>query len=182
MTDNPEKPDKPDCVPEGAIHLGTFNLAGKEPGTYTAGVFKLYGDPEKDLLGSADSFRQAADRCLNGCKVEPGVEMLTVPAAVCAAFAVELYLKYIHLAETGKRPPKGHKLVALFCACSAEVQEALRKARPDLASVLARNDEHFVAARYHHETGQFSFRQQELLQLAESFSEFIRNRYRDRIA
>ena len=146
-----------------------------------AGVFKLYGDSERDLFASADSFRKAARRCLNDCRVEAGVEMFTVPGTVCAAFAAELYLKYIRLVETGK-PPKGHRLAALFNECTDEVKNALRELQPDIASVLERNDEHFVAARYHHEAPEFSFRQQEVLQLAETIAKFALHRYGDRIA
>lgn len=168
--------------PETIIHLGTVNLGGKGPGSYVAGVVKLRNEPKEDLLASAESFRKAADRCLNGSKIEPGIEMLTVPGAVCAAFATELYLKYVHLVETGNSPPRGHKLSQLFAGLNSEIQGTLSKLKPDIADVLKRNDEQFTEARYHHEIEQFSFRETELLQLAECFSKFVRERYNEGIA
>ena len=170
-----DTPNRPEGLPPGAIHLGTFTATGE--GQFVSGVAKLWNDPESDLLETAESFLKAADRCLTGCKVEPGVEMLTVPGAVCAALACELYLKFIHLKESGKHP-HGHDLVALFTSLDQSVRAVLVERRADIEEVLCRNRSHFVDARYHHELAQFSFRQQELLQLAESLSRFVQDRYK----
>lgn len=173
MTDAPKPPDGPT---PGFIHLGTFNFAGKGPGTFSGGVVKLWNEPEKDLLQNADGFLKAADRCLNGSKVEPGIEMLTVPGTVCAALACELYLKYCHFKESGKFQ-RGHDLLDLFNGLSEAVRVHLRTSRPDLEEVLGRNRSHFEEARYHHEAGQMSFRQQELLQLGEQLAACIKQKY-----
>jgi len=131
-----DKPSLPDGSEPGLIHLGTFTASGS--GKFVAGVAKLWSGPEVDLLDAADSFCKAADRCLASCKVETGVEMLTVPGAVCAAFACELYLKYIHLKESG-RHPRGHDLHGLFTRLSESVRAALVECRADVEEVLHRN-------------------------------------------
>ncbi len=177
MTDN----NKEQNGPRKIIHLGSFDFAGKGAGTYSGGVVKLYGKPEEDLLASAESFLKAADRCLSSCKVEAGIEMLTVPGTVCASFSCELFLKYILLKENGEAAT-GHKLLDLFQKCSAEVQAILIRRRSDILEILERNNSHFVDARYHHENNGFSFRQQELLQTAEIFSKFVRERYSEKDA
>jgi HEPN domain-containing protein len=165
----------PEGLPPGAIHLGTFTAVG--PGQFGSGVLKLSNDLEDDLLNTANSFRMAADRCLTSCKVMPGVEMLTVPGAVCAALASELYPKLIHLKESG-HSPHGHDLVELFTSLGESTRAALAEIRSDIEEVLERNRSHFTDARYHHEVAQFSFRQQELLQLAESLSAWVQARYK----
>ena len=170
MSDDSEKLSD---QPANIIHLGTFKVGGKGPGSYVGGVAKLRADPERDLLSAADSFLTAADRCLNSCKHEDGVEMLTVPGAVCASLSCELFLKYVVLKESGSHT-KGHKLDELFLECSDEAQTALVDRRADIREVFERNSAQFVGARYHHESEQFSFRQQELLQAAELLSAFVR--------
>jgi HEPN domain-containing protein len=177
MTDNNKYQNEPQKI----IHLGSFDFAGKGPGTYSGGVVKLYGKPEEDLLDSAESFLRAADRCLNSCKVEAGVEMLTVPGTVCASFSCELFLKYILLRENSEATT-GHKLLDLFQKCSTGVQTSLRERKPDILEILERNNSHFVEARYHYENNGFSFRQQELLQTAEILSRFVRENYLDKDA
>ena len=42
------------------INLGSFDFAGKGPGTYSGGVVKLYAKPKEDLLDSAESFLSIA--------------------------------------------------------------------------------------------------------------------------
>ena len=168
-------------LPPGTIHVGTVNLSGKRPGTFASGVVKLWNDPVRDLFHNALSFRKAAARCLNDSKVEPGIEMLTVPGAVCAALACELFLKFIHLVESGAHPT-GHDLFGLFNGLSQPIRTSLVDQRPDIEDVLQRNRSHFLEARYHHEVEQFSFRQQELLQLADSLSACVQDRYRDKLA
>lgn len=157
----------PEGLPPGAIPLGTFTAVG--PGRFVSRVVKLSNDPEAGLLDTANSFRMVADRCLTSCKFMSGVEMLTVPGAVCAALACELYLKFIHLKESG-HSPHGHDLVELFTSLDESARVALAGLRPEIEEVFERNRSHFTGARYHHEAVQFSFRQQELLQLAESLS------------
>lgn len=169
-----DAPKPPKVIPADAVHLGTLSVSG--PGQYVGGVLKLWNDPEEDLLSTAHSFRDAADRCLTGGKVVPGVSMLTVPGAVCAALACELYLKFIHLKETGKLV-RGHDLLELFTTLDESLRTELVKVRSDIDEVLERNRSHFMDARYHHEVAQFSFRQQELLQLAEVIGHWVRGRY-----
>jgi HEPN domain-containing protein len=156
------------------LHLGTITIKG--PGTYCGGVIKLRANPKKDLLDSAISFFKAADRCLNGCKEEEGIEMLTVPGSVCATFSCELFLKYILLVETGEEL-KGHNLADLFKKCSKEIQSALMERNKSILTILERNNTQFVEARYHHEKEVFSFCQTELLQTAELLSRFVAERY-----
>ena len=155
-------------------HFGTFNIAG--PGTYCGGVIKLRANPKRDLLDSATSFLKAADRCLNGSKVEEGIEMLTVPGAVCASFSCELFLKYILLVENGEEV-RGHNLADLFKKCSKEIQTALIQRNTSILTIFERNNTQFVEARYHHEKETISFCQQELLQAAELLSKYVAERY-----
>jgi HEPN domain-containing protein len=157
----------------GAIHLGTMRVGHKGPGTYLGGVVKLQANRESDLLASAVSFLKAADRCLNGGKIEPGVELLLEPGTVCAALSCELFLKYVVLRERGETPI-GHDLSLLFRQCSLESRTALSEHTPQIAEILDRDSNHFVDGRYHHEQDQFSFRQAELLQAAEALSGFVR--------
>jgi len=175
MTDPTQSP-LPFEIPPGGIPLGTFNFAGKGPGTYLGGVVKIIGKPDADLLDAANSFLKAADRCLNGNRVEQGVELLIVPGAVCAAFSCELFLKYIVMRETGQAPRR-HALDDLFQKCSAQSRDELARECPDILQMLQRNSEQFVEARYHHEEALFSFRQQEMLQIAEMLSRFVRSKF-----
>lgn len=156
-------------------NFGSFDFAGKGPGTYSSGVVKLRANPIEDLINSANSFLKAADRCLNGFRIEEGVEMLTVPGTLCASFSCELFLKYILLAETGEEV-RGHKLVDLFKKCSEEIQSDLAS----IKTILERNNGLFVEARYHHEKERkdiFSFCQPELLQAADLLSKYVADRY-----
>ncbi|MDR4507193.1 MAG: HEPN domain-containing protein [Candidatus Brocadiaceae bacterium] len=131
---------------------------------------------KEDLLDSATSFLKAADRCLSGCKAEEGIEMLTVPGAVCASFSCELFLKYILLVENGEEV-RGHNLADLFKKCSKEIQTELIERNTSILAILERNNTQFVEARYHHEKDLISFCQQELLQAAELLSKYVAERY-----
>ena len=88
-----------------------------------------------NLRRAASLLTTSADRCLNGCIDENGVEMLTTPGAVCAALSSELFLKYIVLKETGNSP-KGHQLDKLFAQCRKDTQDALLERRCDILEVL----------------------------------------------
>jgi len=171
MGNDKTNPDK-----KSVIHLGTFDFSGKGPGTYAGGTFKLFSNQKEDLLESAKSFLAAADRCLNSNKVENGIEILVVPGTVCAAFACELFLKYILFIENGEIV-RGHQLDALFRKCSKEIQSDLIKARTDILEILKRDNEQFIEARYHHESNVASFREQEVLQVAELLSRFVGTRF-----
>jgi HEPN domain-containing protein len=157
-------------------HFGTFDFAGKGPGSYSSGAVKLRANTKEDLINSANSFLKAADRCLNGSKIEEGVEMLTVPGTVCASLSCELFLKYILLAETGKLF-QFHELVDLFNNCSEEIQSDLIERNASILTIIERNNVQFVKARYHHEKDIFSFCQPELLQTAELLSKYVSERY-----
>lgn len=163
------------------FHLGSFDFSGKGPGTYSGGVIKLHANPRKDLLDSAESFLKAADRCLNGGKVEDDMEMLTVPGTVCASFSCELFLKYIILVENGE-DARGHGIADLLKKCSKETQSALTERRKDIFEILERNNKQFIDSRYHYEQDCISFRQQELLQTAELLSKFVKERYSEETA
>ncbi|MGE3403893.1 MAG: hypothetical protein AB7K63_14965 [Vicinamibacterales bacterium] len=160
----------------GAIHLGTVRVGHKGPGTYLGGVVKREGDLDADLPASAVSFLKAADRCLNGGKLESGIELLLVPGTVCAAFSCELFLKYIVFRETGE-VPQGHQLVSLFHQCSVGSRTELSNHTVNIEAVLERDSRHFVDGRYHHERDLFSFREMELLQAAEALFEFVQQRF-----
>jgi hypothetical protein len=60
---------------------------------------------------------------------------------------------------------------------NTEVQKALISLRTDILEIFERNNKKFVEARYHHEADSISFRQQELLQMAQLLSRFIANNY-----
>jgi hypothetical protein len=158
------------------IHLGMARAGHKGPGAYIGGVFKLRGDLDTDLRAAALDFVKAADRCLNGGKDEPGIEHLTVPGMVCAAFACELLLKFVLLRETGSHP-RGHRLEQLFGQCSEEFRAEMERRMPGFSDLVVRNSTQFVDGRYHFEQPQFSFRQAELLLAAESLSECVATRF-----
>lgn len=71
-----------------------------------------------------------------------------------------------------------HQKVELFTRLDESTRAAVAELRSDIEDVLQRNRSHFMGARYHHEVAQFSFRQQELLQLAESLSAWVQARYK----
>ena len=156
--------------------FGAIDLTGKGSGVYSCGVVKLSANPEKDLLDTATSFLKAADRCLNGCMVDNGVEMLTVPGTVCASLSCELFLKYILLIETGKKVHV-HPLVDLFKKCSEKVKSDLIERNASFLTILERNNRSFEKSRYHHERNTFSFCQTELLQTAELLFDYIKERF-----
>ena len=157
-------------------HFGKFDFSGKGPGTFCDGMVKRSANPQEDLLDSANSFLKAADRCLNGCKVEEGVEILIVPGTVCASLSCELFLKYILLIESGQEA-KIHSLGDLFKKCSKEIQSDLIERKASILSILARNNSKFVKARYHHEEDILSFCHSELLQTAEMLSTYVTEKY-----
>lgn len=166
-------------VPEDLIvHLGTIRAGHKGPGAYIGGVFKLKGDLDRDLRSTALEFVRAADRCLNGGKDEPGIEHLTVPGMVCAAFACELLLKFVLLRETGDHP-RGHRLDVLFGHCSESFRDAMERKFPGALGMFVRNSTQFVDGRYHFEQDQFSFRQSEMLLAAETLRDCVEARFPD---
>src|SRR5437879_325971 len=73
------------------------------------------------------------------------------PAVVCYAFALELYLKLLHVLTTGKSP-KGHKLDELFLGLppSAKAEITALYGNNALAALSAAGDA-FVEWRYGHE-------------------------------
>lgn len=159
--------------------LGMMRIGDKGPGSYIGGVFKLRGDLDKDLRSTALEFMKAADRCLNGNKEEEGVELLTVPGAVCAAFACELLLKLVLLRETGQHP-RGHQLEILFGKCSEDFRLVMEQKLPGISELFVRNSTQFVDGRYHFEQHQFSFRQAELLLAAQLLTECAAERFPER--
>jgi len=154
--------------------LGMTRIGDKGPGSYIGGVFKLRSDLDKDLRSTALEFMKAADRCLNGNKEEEGVELLTVPGAVCAAFACELLLKLVLLRETG------HQLEILFVKCSEDFRLVMEQKLPGISELFVRNSTQFVDGRYHLEQHQFSFRQAELLLAAQLLTECAAERFPER--
>lgn len=171
MSDDQPEPPKPTI-----IHLGMMRAGDKGPGTYIGGVFKLRGDLGQDLRSAALDFVKAADRCLNANKEEAGVELLTVPGVVCAAFACELLLKFVLLRETSQHP-RGHHLETLFRKCSEDFRLVMEQRLPGISELFVRNSTQFVDGRYHFEQPQFSFRQAELLLAAKSLTECVAARF-----
>lgn len=68
MTDPAQSP-LPPGIPPGSIHLGSFNLAGKGPGTFMGGVVKLFSKPDEDLLDAATSFYNNAVNLVGGRRI-----------------------------------------------------------------------------------------------------------------
>jgi len=84
------------------------------------------GYDAQKILNTADSFLLAAGRCFEQRPLRPGqFEMLVVPAVVCNAFAIELYLKAIITLENGTA--KGHDLSILFARLSNKAKDILAK-------------------------------------------------------
>lgn len=50
--------------------------------------------------------------------------MVATPGVVCLAFAVELYLKELHVIAAGKSP-RGHNIYKLFVALPSDVRQAV---------------------------------------------------------
>lgn len=84
------------------------------------------GYDTKQILNTANSFLSAADRCFEPRPLGPGkFEMPIVPAVVCTAFAIELYLKTLITLESGTA--KGHDLSTLYARLSKNAKDALAK-------------------------------------------------------
>ena len=74
---------------------------------------------------SSRSFHLAFQRALEQRQTGPGqVEVLMVPAVVCAAFAIELGVKAIALAKGAQ--PRGHELDKLFGTLDAAEQNGIK--------------------------------------------------------
>ncbi|ACF12235.1 hypothetical protein Cpar_1843 [Chlorobaculum parvum NCIB 8327] len=148
------------------IHLGTVDLAGKGPGTFSMGTFKLSKDYRIDIFSSARQFLAAAEFCLNNGEIIEGKPMLLVPGVVCAAFACELCLKWLIYNET-EEEVKGHRLTELYGLLSQDMQNHISAFQSAFSDFLQRNDDVFIKARYHHESELFAFRETEILQFAQ---------------
>lgn len=73
---------------------------------------------------SSKSFYLAFQRNMEQRTVSPGqVQLLVVPAVVCAAFSIELGLKAL-LLQAGKQA-SGHKLAELFAKLESPMQQVL---------------------------------------------------------
>jgi hypothetical protein len=157
------------------IHLGMVDLAGKGPGSFSVGTFKLSNDYSSDIFSSARQFLAAAELCLNNGENIEGKLTLLVPGVVCAAFACELSLKWLIYHETQKEE-RGHRLKELYDLLSQEMRDQISKFQSDFSGFLQRNDEVFITARYHHEFDIFAFRETEILQFAQFMVSIMESR------
>lgn len=107
-------------------------------------------DPQK-ILNTADSFLLAANRCFEQRPLGLGrFEMPMVPAIVCTAFAIELYLKAIITLESGTAT--GHDLWNLYNGLSEQAKDTLTKGlsikHDDLNKKVKEASRVFVEWRY----------------------------------
>ena len=112
-------------------------------------------DPQR-IINTATSFFLAADRAFEQRSLGPDqVQMLLVPAIVCRAFAIELYLKAIITLEDGNA--SGHDLSSLYGRTSQSIQVSFQNrlalAAAELAQSLAPISKSFVEWRYIYESG-----------------------------
>ena len=123
-----------------------------------------YYDLQTNILLQADDFTEAYHRCM--CGVNPEVDeygcmrchYVGVPAIVNAAFACELYLKYLIGSKIeGVSPQKRHDLKVLYSKLDKPLQNQIREyveaqwTQPDGYSfddLLERAKNVFVAWRY----------------------------------
>lgn len=88
-------------------------------------------EPRK-IINTANSFMLAAARSYERRPLnDQQVQMLIIPAIVCQAFAVELYLKAILVLE--EKESRGHDLTQLFSILSEHSQREIRRLVADAA-------------------------------------------------
>ncbi len=108
---------------------------------------------DQGLLNQAVGFFNAASRCFANVAITPRINNSPMtPGVVCAAFAVELYLKLLHILATGS-PQRGHKLSELFAALPPKEQQRIAEkyGNPEIAAHIAQMSDAFVTWRYEHE-------------------------------
>lgn len=138
---------------------------------------------EQKLLNNAVGFSIAAKRCLESRTTPSGkIEMLVVPAVVCSAFALELYLKLLIKIETGNCA-KGHELEKLFNQLTDKTRTEIERSffsnekceKSQLNSALVEFSRAFCDWRYIHEQGTLSVRIDILNYLIESAQTAVKN-------
>jgi predicted DNA binding CopG/RHH family protein len=103
---------------------------------------------------SSRSFYLAHQRCIEERRLPDGqIQLLVIPAIVCAAFSIELGFKAIVLQSGGS--VSGHKLKELFSALEAPTQQqivsAVGVAEGEFNTSLAEASNAFVEWRYIYE-------------------------------
>ena len=131
---------------------------------------------DQGLLNQALSFLEAGSRCAAQISLTPRkFRTPLVPAIVCYAFAVELYLKLL-LVLSKVDFKKEHRLELLFGLLPASTQDDLTKAYgdPSLAKDLAEVGSAFVVWRYEHEYEQIGIDPRILLAVADACHRVVR--------
>lgn len=108
---------------------------------------------DQGLLNEAVSFFNAASRCEAEVMLSPlAGNSLMVPAVVCYAFSLELYLKLLHVLASGKST-KGHELNELYDSLPPKTKHDLLAECDgiDLVSELTSAANAFRQWRYSHE-------------------------------
>jgi HEPN domain-containing protein len=128
------------------------------------------------IMGIASQFQDASGRCFEKRPL-PGTHRLApVPAVVCLAFSIELYLKAI-LSSEGN-PQKGHELHKLFIKLSQKSKDnicsTLSKPEEEIRTTLTSNSKAFVEWRYIYEKDSASVNTKFLLEFSRAVSELAK--------
>lgn len=108
------------------------------------------------LKSNANSFRTAANRCLEMRKISDTMfESLVLPGIINFTFAAELYLKYLLVRQKTQPINKSHDLYGLFDKLDDKTKCAIRNevniSELELLSLLEKNSKLFCKLRYFHE-------------------------------
>lgn len=130
----------------------------------------------KQSMNSSRSFYLAFQRCMEQRPLPNGqVQLVVVPAVVCAAFSIELGFKAIALRSGGS--VSGHKLNELFKALEPSSQQAIIAAvgfeREKFDSSLEAVSSAFVEWRYIHERESANIDMEFLLKLSKATQDAI---------
>jgi hypothetical protein len=135
---------------------------------------------DQGLLNQALAFFSAASRVSADIRITPVVTHSPMaPTIVCYAFAVELYLKLLHVVANGQ-PTHGHKLETLFSTLPEDFRTEIAAHYPGkLVEDIAFMSNAFVTWRYEHEHDALAINPNALALLGVACHRVVRNRRPD---
>jgi len=96
---------------------------------------------EQDMFNQANAFFQAGSRCATEVKVSPTVYIcLIAPAAVCYAFAIEVYLKLL-LKLNNIKVRNTHNILGLYKSLPEDIRNKIAE---QYRTVLGRSLDQFM--------------------------------------
>lgn len=127
---------------------------------------------EQGLLNQAMAFFNAGSRCMADIALTPTViNSPLAPAIVCYGFAVELYLKLLHVIVVGN-PEKIHGLADIFAALPETIRRKVGDrydmGRDNIDADISAVSSVFVDWRYLHEQTSISINPNILISIAKA--------------